>query len=152
MSIINQMYQDFEKSQHAQPVLSGMPKKNNKKKLAIIFFIILLIGSSLGLSYLIFTQNNGLADPSLVSAPPSIDEGNNKRLVAPPSNANAPLESVEQTSAITPPSMNQVATPEKNSLRSLITSHLSHWLNLNLNLNLKLNLKYNLLSQRKQTR
>ena len=58
MSIINKMHQDFQQVQQEQPILASMPKKKGTSKTALLSAIILLTASSLGLSYLIFTQDS----------------------------------------------------------------------------------------------
>ena len=64
MSIINKMHQDFQKNQQTQPILGVMPVKKNRQKVFIFVLIVLLLGSSLGLSYLIFSQHKTVKESS----------------------------------------------------------------------------------------
>lgn len=56
MSIINQMVQD-QKNVGGDPILSAMPVKKNKQKMVLLLLIFLLLISSLGLVYLIMSQD-----------------------------------------------------------------------------------------------
>lgn len=56
MSIINKMHQDFKSVQQEQPILSNMPEKKRQQKKILQLLVMLLLGCSIGLSYLIFTE------------------------------------------------------------------------------------------------
>jgi len=57
MSIINKMHQDFKSVQQEQPILSNMPEKKRQQKKILQLLVMLLLGCSIGLSYLIFTED-----------------------------------------------------------------------------------------------
>lgn len=58
MSIINQMVHD-QQEVGVDPILSAMPAKKNKQKIILLMLIFLLLISSLGLIYLIVSQDKG---------------------------------------------------------------------------------------------
>lgn len=108
MSIINQMHQDFEKSQHSQPVLGGTPNKKNKKKIVIVFFVFLLIVSSCALSYLIFTQQKSVPSESLVID--VVENTDNTEAVLQANNLSAPTKPIVEVAAVTKAISNTVKT------------------------------------------
>ncbi len=65
MSIINKMHQDFQQVQQEQPILAYMPEKKGKQKALLLLLIALLLASSLGLSYLIFTQEQAAKETEI---------------------------------------------------------------------------------------
>ncbi|MCG6200982.1 tetratricopeptide repeat protein [Psychromonas antarctica] len=96
MSIINKMHEDFQQIQQAQPILSAMPATKSKQKALLFILIVLLIGSSLGLSYLIFSQDKAVKE--------NLHQIIKEQQIAPPV-AAALLSSSVQEKVITAPKL-----------------------------------------------
>jgi MSHA biogenesis protein MshN len=104
MSIINKMHEDFQQIQQAQPILSAMPVTKSKQKALLFILIVLLIGSSLGLSYLIFSQDKAVKE--------NLHQIIKEQQIAPPV-AAALLSSSVQEKVITAPKLLSSSVQEK---------------------------------------